>query len=303
MEPITCFVCKKENVPFEDAHEINKAHYCTECVEKETQTEPTTEVGPDDTLNESVCAFCNTEHEGKILPKHSVYPICDNCKTDLDKSIFPLWVKLFFAGVLALVIFSIFWNWRFFSAYNDIKKSNSYYTSADVAKAAGYMQHAAENVPESKDVVAMASYFTALKLLQEDKSAAALVELEKCKDLPEESFHINQLTLQAEMGVGYDTRDYNLFLKAAKDNLQLDTTQSYAWASVASAYACLYAQKGADSLKTLALRNLKTAKSIDSVSAEYKEYSGRILYRLNTKNIINKQEYDKLYPNGYTSNF
>jgi hypothetical protein len=63
---------------------------------------------PEEIANpDAVCAFCKTDY-GTPLNKLSVYPICDNCSIDLKKKIFPQWVKLFFGGVILLVVFSIF---------------------------------------------------------------------------------------------------------------------------------------------------------------------------------------------------
>src|SRR5258708_17262214 len=74
-------------------------------------------------LPDSACAFCKTDFGGAPLEKLSVYPICEACKTELDKKIFPLWVKLFFAGVMLLVVFSIFFNGRFYAAYMNVKQA------------------------------------------------------------------------------------------------------------------------------------------------------------------------------------
>jgi hypothetical protein len=104
------------------------------------------------------------------------------------------------------------------------------------------------------------------------------------------------------MGSGYDKKDYNLFLTSAKAFLQLDTTQAQSWGSVASAYACIYAQNSADSAKQLSLKYYRKAKILNDSSADAKEYLGRILYRLDSKQIISKDEFDKKFPNGYTSN-
>jgi hypothetical protein len=250
---------------------------------------------------DSVCAFCKNDFQGVTLNKISAYPICDSCKVNLDKKIFPLWVKLFFAGVIFIVVFSMFWNWRFYKGYIDIGKANRAFTARKVSDAATLMENAAADVPEVKEISALASYFKAVDLLQTDKSTEALAVLDNCKDLPPD-FHINQLVLQAEMGSGFDKKDYNLFLTSSKALLQLDSTKADAWASVSSAYACLYSQNGSDSAKALSIRYLNRAKKLDDTSADAKEYLGRILYRLDSKQIISKDEFDKKFPNGYTSN-
>lgn len=254
----------------------------------------------EETLSETTCAFCKTNFGVTKLQKLSVYPICDACKTELDQKIFPSWVKLFFAGVLVLVFFSIFWNWRFYSAYFNIKKSFSAIAKNDVPQASFFMGKAASDVPEAKEIGEMDAYYKALGFIAKDKTTLALTELEKCKDLPTD-FHINELTLQAEMGSAFDKQDYQLFLTTAKAFLQLDTTKSQSWASVSSAYACLYAQNNTDTLRQQALTYISKAKAIDDTSADAKDYYGIIQYRIDSRQIITREQYKQKFPNGYTS--
>jgi hypothetical protein len=124
---------------------------------EESQAETPAESG-------SVCAFCKNDFKGIILDKISAYPICDSCKVNLDKKIFPMWVKLFFAGVILIVVFSMFWNWRFYKGYIDIGKANRAFATGKVPEAASLMETAAADVPEAKDLVALASYFKAVDL-------------------------------------------------------------------------------------------------------------------------------------------
>lgn len=255
----------------------------------------------DDTdVSGSTCAFCKNQFEGTQLGRLSVYPICESCRVDIARKTFPLWVKLFFTGVLILVAFSIFWNWRFYSAYQGIKNANIAAGKGDIAGAAEKMGNAGKQVPEVKEIAEMASYYKGIDLLNKDKSTEALSEFENCVDLSAD-LHINELTLQAQMASGFDKKDYKLFLTSAKTFLQLDTTKAVAWASVASAYACLYAQSNLDSLRQQSFKYYNRSKAMDDTSADEKEFLGRILYRLDTKQIITKEQFDKQYPNGYPS--
>ncbi|MFC0514319.1 hypothetical protein ACFFGT_08915 [Mucilaginibacter angelicae] len=255
---------------------------------------------PEETINPgTVCAFCKKDY-GTLLNKLSVYPICDNCSVDLEKKIFPQWVKLFFGGVILLVVFSIFWNWRFYAGYNNLNKANIAFSKSDVSNAAQFMTKAAEEVPETRDLVQMAAYFRGIDFLSKDKSAFALAEFNKCKDLGAD-FHINQWILNSEIGVAYDKKDYPMFLKTSRAVLELDSTVAQSWAGVASAYACLYAQNGQDSLKQLSLQYLQKARKLDDTSTVSKDYTGRILYRIDSKQIISRDEFLKKFPNGYTS--
>lgn len=254
--------------------------------------------GPSDSPSGSICSFCKKDF-GTPLNKLSVYPICKDCKLNLNKSIFPAWVKLFFGGILLIVAFSIFWNWRFYSAYINIKKANKAFSEKNTGNAANLMSKAAGQVPEANDLAAMAAYFKGIDLLSKDKSTLALIEFNKCNALSPD-FHVNEYTLQAQMGSGFDNKDYNLFLTASKNFLQLDTTSAQSWAGVSSAYACLYAQNNIDSLKQLSLKYFNKAKMLDDTSSGAKEYYELIHYRLNSKQIITRDQFHKKFPQGYT---
>lgn len=293
MELITCTICKNKNIPLEEAVNVNNQYYCPPCAE--TLSQPVEAPWPD-----SKCAFCKKDFEYITLDKISIYRICEDCKADIKKKIFPLWVKLFFAGTLVIVLFSLFWNWRFYSAYLNIEEANRAARRDNISKAANLMTRASKDVPEVTSLSEMASYYTGIDFLRKDKSTEALQAFNNCKSLPDD-LHINELILQAEMGSGFDKKDYQLFLTASKAFLRSDTTQAQSWAGVASAYACLYAQNNADSLKQAALKYYNRAKAMDDTSADAKEFYGRILYRIDTRQIINKEQFDKKYPNGYTS--
>ncbi|AYL95722.1 hypothetical protein [Mucilaginibacter celer] len=259
------------------------------------QQEQPAEAPPKD----SVCALCKTDF-GSPLKKLGVYPICTECNADLEKKIFPTWVKFFLGGLVALVVFSLFWNWRFFESFNSMNAANRQFAKADYSGAYVLMDKAAKKVPENRDIAEIAAYFHAIELLSKDKSEAALAELDKCADI-DSAFHISTLKLTAQLGATFDKKDYAGFLKTSKIVLDQDSTSSQSWAGVASAYACLYAQNGQDSLKQLALQYLHKSHAIDDTSAAAKEYTGRILYRIDSKQIIDIDEYTKKFPKGYTS--
>jgi hypothetical protein len=266
-------------------------------------TEPDGQIVPENPKPEitewpdNKCAFCENKFES-TLAKLGTHPICDNCKTNIDKKIFPLWVKMFFGGILVLVVFSLCWNFRFYSAYKNVNRAFVANAEGDGVKAEVFMTQAAEQAPESGDIITFAHYYKSINLLVNDRSKQALDELEYCKNL-DESFKVNQLVLSAEMGAAYDTKDYALFLKTAKAALSIDTTSAQSWASVASAYACLYAISSTDSLKQRSLEYINKAKTIDTVSDRSKEYYGLIQYRLDSKQIISRTAFHKQFPNGY----
>ena len=164
------------------------------------------------------------------------------------------------------------------------------------------MSDASKKVPEVDDLNTMADYLHGLSLLADDKSAEALEVFNKCKDNLPPDYNISSLILRAKLGVSFDTKDYNQFLALSKENLALDSTQARNWAAVASAYACVYADKGQDSSKLSAYALLNKAKLIDSTSEDNREYYNMIEYRIYSRKIIKHDDFTKQFPHGWNKN-
>lgn len=303
MKLTQCTICNKTDVPLNESIGIDHKTYCADCFntsfpDKEELKGKLIEQEADPTI----CASCGQDFGDTILKKISRYPICDPCSVAINNRAFPGWVKLFLAALLLIVLFSFYWNWRFYAAFNNIKASNLAFQQANYAEAASLMQSASKKIPEVPDVDAFASYFSGIALLKEDKPVEALAEFNKCKDVMPGEANLKNLILQAEMGTGFETKNYTQFLAASRELLQEDTTSAMLLASVASAYACIYADKGVDSVKTLALDYLQKARATGDTSADARNYFMRIEHRIFTREIVEKEEFDKKYPNGWTKN-
>ena len=302
MNLITCAGC---NTAYSEEQIVQKNNnsYCSACAENLSGELPAIAISQnvDTSVPDSTCAFCKQNFGYSELTKLGAFPICESCNVNLNKQIFPLWVKGFFISVLVLVLFSGFWNWRFFAAYKELKLANKSFAAGKTAEAAKTMQEASNNVSEVQILADLAHYYTGVDYMLKDKATLALKEFNKCSESLPVDFRLNEVKMQAGMSVSYDRGDYQGFLKSAKEFLRSDTSLSDSWGSVASAYACLYAKNGIDSLRALSLANLKRARAIDDTSAEAKNYAGRILYRLDSRQIISKEQFDKIFPKGYTS--
>jgi hypothetical protein len=129
----------------------------------------------------TICAFCNLD-DGLPLNKISDFPVCSACEIKVHNRTFPTWVKAFFGGVLLIVVFSFFWNWKYYQAYSAINQSTHYLNEGNLQKAFAFMSDASKKVPEVDDLNTMAEYLHGLSLLTDDKSAEALEAFNKCKD-------------------------------------------------------------------------------------------------------------------------
>lgn len=300
MKKVNCDYCGKINVPQNETVEINEKVCCEDCIkEKFGDKDLQKRLKINKNLDPTICSNCNKDFGDKVLEKISDYPICDECLVKIRNKTFPSWLKYFLIGIAALIIFSLFWNFRFFISYHNIKKTNISLSQGDYEEAAKLMESASTHVPEIKELRTLSAYYKGISLLYMNKSSEALAEFEKCKnDLPSD-YPINSLINQAKMGKGFDTKDYNLFLLASLENLKADNSIAMSNAMVASAYACKYVENGTESFKDSTLKYLNKAESIDDTTKEILNYYNRIEHRLYTKVILNKTEFDKKYPNGW----
>lgn len=301
MNCTTCDQCKNTAVPLRESVSVDGRIYCSACFSQEfadqaylegknivRQTDPT------------VCIKCESDFGNEILPLVAGYPVCGDCKIQMDRRIFPLWVKLFLSGIAAIVVFSFFWNWNYYQAYRDLNASQAELDLGHVDKAARLMNAAREEADEVEELKFLSAYFTGINLLQQDKSDSALAAFEACRYYPPMNYAENPYVIQARLGSSFDHKDYDEFLKASQDQLALDSTSALGYATVGSALACQFAVKGADSLKTAAAQFLQKAKAIDDTSAEMKDYYTLIEYRLASRKIISREQFLKQFPQGWT---
>lgn len=302
MRYINCDVCERTNVPLNDTIRIDGRVYCNSCLQfNYTDKKQLAGKTIDKHIDPTICSSCGEDHNDAVLSMISTYPICAKCEQQIKSRTFPTWVKGFFIFILGVVVFSFFWNWRFYQSFNNINDSAAAFQNSDFETAASLMKLASDEVPEVEDMKILSAYYNGVYLLHNDKSSEAFAEFNKCWDKLPDDYQAPMLRIQAEIGDCFDRKDYNGFLSAAKAFLILDTNAAQSWAGVASAYACIYAQNGQDSSKLLALENLQRAKSMDSTSPESKDYCNRIEYRIYTRDIIGAKEFAKKYPHGWVN--
>lgn len=303
MKLTPCDICQKDNVPINESLIVDGKRYCSDCLNTHFPDQNLLkERAVENELDPTICASCGTDFGETVLSKISRYPICDDCAVTINNRVFPGWVKFFMAAIFALVLFSFVWNRRFYQAFNHIEAANQAFDKAEIEQATSLMQTASREVPEVDDIRYAASFFNGISKLKEGNGVEALAEFNRCKEYMPPEVDMGRWIAQAEIGAGFEKKDYYLFLNASKKLVAMTDSSAMALASVASAYACLYAVKGVDSLKTLALSAMQKAQDIDSTSAEMKEYYMRIEHRIYTKEILEKVDFDKKYPNGWTKN-
>ncbi|WP_309640688.1 hypothetical protein [Flavobacterium sp.] len=303
MRKTECNNCNDKNKPINETVNVDEKVYCSTCFETSFPEQKGLEGKKiEKKFDPTICASCQKDFENQELKLIGVYPHCNECEIKIKNKIFPIWVKGFFAGVIFIVIFSFFWNWKYFDAFNKIKKSNELFQKGDYSNATNLMNSASIEVPEVEDLKTLKTYYKGVEYLTKDKNDEALKEFNICKNKVPQDYNINVLILQAKIGSCFNKKDYNGFLLASKENFKIDSTSSMSFSSVASAYACIYADKGDLNAKKLALENIEKAKLIDNKSTESKFYYNFLDYRITTRQIITREEFIKKYPNGWTKN-
>jgi hypothetical protein len=103
----------------------------------------------------------------------------------------------------------------------------------------------------------------------------------------------------AAISSAWKRRDYDTFLTIANAAMQRHPSEPAQMATVASALACKYAVTGDPEFRRRAEILLSEAKALSEKSREdqarYQEYSERIRHRLDTREIIDKAEYDRRF--------
>ncbi|HEY9006154.1 hypothetical protein [Ohtaekwangia sp.] len=302
MRYVNCGQCHKTDLPINSSLTIDGISYCEACIQATFTEEQLKTKKVEKEYDPTICSSCQTDFGDTVLNRVARYPLCTSCETSLKDKVFPAWVKAFFAVVIVLVFFSAFWNWRFINGRSSLLHSRKAIENNDYKRAAEDLAVASENVPEVADLRALASYYKGISLLTEDHSVEALAEFNSCKNLVPNDYNIEALIVQAEMGAGFDTKDYAMFLRATKENLKRDTSLAISWAGVASAYACLYATQKSDSLKNLFQYYRSKALSLNDSTEELSVYINRLDHRIETGEILTKNEFDRKFPQGWTKN-
>lgn len=303
MKYILCDVCFSKDIPVNNSIKVDNKVYCNSCFDKNfSDEESLKDKLLEKEIDPTICSSCQNDFGSLQLNKISTYPICEECESKIKNKTFPTWVKGFFIGVIAIVIVGFIWNWKFYQAYNNIKLSSEYFKNGDFTNASALMASTSSKVPEVEDLKTLSAYFHGVELLSKDKPEQALIEFNKCKDKLPPDYNISTLIIEAKIGSSFESKDYEGFLEASKENLALDSTNAISLTSVASAYACIYADQDKEDAKQNALHYLAKARAIDSTSKEARSYYNMIEYRIYSKKIIKREEFIKQFPDGWVKN-
>jgi len=296
---VLCDLCK-HTVPMNDAFILGEATVCGACCEnaqKESNADAPLSIRQQ--IDPTVCRRCNSDGGNLTLPTVAGMPICEACYVYMHHYPFPAWIKASAVGLALLIVFATMWNLRFVRGYREMHGSMVALGQGDVVLADSMAHAAARHVPESLDLAALASYFDGLANLRENKSAEALTSLKRAGERLPPSFGVDDLILQARIGVAFDNKNYDEYLALATQEAKERPNDAGIRAMEASALACKYVATGNESLREQALASLKLAKDLAAGAPGMANYEQRILHRLSSREVINENEFNLRFPHGW----
>jgi tetratricopeptide (TPR) repeat protein len=127
-------------------------------------------------------------------------------------------------------------------------------------------------------------------------------DLQEAKRIyPELGSYLDVAIDSAKANLAFDAKDYDGFLSLEQALMQRYPEDPSIVGGVASALACKYVTTGDENYKTQALAMFARAKTLAvsrSQQEAFAEFSERILFRINSKEIIDTEEYNRRFRNG-----
>ena len=303
MKQVACEQCQQSR-PMNEMFLVFGRSLCDKCADADLAQRGKQRVPEGSVVRQTdptICYGCGRDNGSSPLPTLAGgTPVCRDCEQKFRNPSYPGWIKAAFAILLILAVVSCIDNWRFFAAYVEIQRGVRSAHAGDLQAAVGFLDSAHRRVPESKEVAGLTSLYRGLYFLSQDKSADALPHLLQASQYMPADRTVQDLVLRAEIGVAFDRKDYDQFLAKAKVVMDRNPKDHGAVASVASAFACKWAVTGDEGFRQEALKHLDQAKRLAGIeNPAFKEYQGRILYRLDSREIISREEHQRRFPQGY----
>jgi hypothetical protein len=294
MQVLACACCNRE-YPTGDVFDVQGRILCKSCHDEFLEAHPHCAGEGKQIVDPTICARCGSDQGNVICEPMMGSPCCPACVDFLRHRPYPLWVKGFFSAVVLFVAFSVIWNWRFLQGHWDVKAAFAAAGAGDIQTAASRMSAAVIDVPESAELKAFAALFEGVSCLKNDECEKADACFAKCSHLPP-SWGVAALRAHAASGAAFDRKDYHRFLEIAEQLVREQPRDPMALAQVASACACLYVVEDKKEWRDRAEAKLEEAKAIDSNAVAAARYEERICHRLQTREIIDRKEYLRRFP-------
>ncbi len=245
----------------------------------------------------TVCARCRFDNGAADLPTLAGQPMCEACTAHLRNRPFPLWVKIGFAALVVLAVVVLAVNARFLIAHVEANRAVRAFEAGDIERASALMDAAALHVPEVRELQDEALLLRGIRLYHEDKCAEAVEALTACRDRQGPSPLLDQCLLMARRDAAFDAKDYDTFLETSRALMGKQPKETWTVAQMASALACKYAVTGEERYRKEAEEMLARATRLaPAQDAKLDRYVRRVRHRIETREIISSEEYDRRFP-------
>lgn len=135
--------------------------------------------------------------------------------------------------------------------------------------------------------------------MQQDRNAEALARFREISGEMQQHGGIDDLVLQAELAVAFDTKDYAAMANAAEKLAERHPESRMSQLQKASAYACQFASAGDQEARRKAVEVIEAEKAHPDLTDADKRYVSRIQHRLATREILNGKEFEQRFPDGW----
>lgn len=252
-------------------------------------------------IDETVCANCNFDNGENELKKLFNLPICDKCYNYMVNRPFPQWIKILAKALIIIVLFGLFYNSRYLFAYLNIRKSNKSFQAGKLEEAYKNMKNASNKLPHLDYLKGLSDLYEGFYFLSSDDSKKALSLFESYKKYYPDDKNIEIWILRAKAGVYYDSKDYQNFYLAQKEQYKLNPDDIISIAGVSSGASCLYIITKDKKYKDEMLEYFELAhkKVLPEEKKMLDEYIQRIKYRVYSGKIISTKEYYERFPEGW----
>jgi hypothetical protein len=294
---VTCSRCGKF-VPTNDSSIHGGQTFCSACIEELKGSADVSLEGALPGVDPTICAWCGKDNGSSPLPSDGVAPVCHDCHERHLRHIFPAWVLVFLGAVLAVAAAGMAANLRFFRSWTGIRMAKHDLAAGRLENAATRMAAAAALVPESEDLAEASRLYEGLSLLQRDRPAEALPLLQRWVQKYPGDKSVLLDVLIAEYGAAFYTRQYEqMYRKAVELRTRIpndDMINMY----VASAAACRFAESGDERYRREAEELIRAVRArVPPAQADIiEEGIERIQYRLESRQIIDRAEYYRRFP-------
>lgn len=300
MRSITCSRCGVA-APRGESLEYRGSDFCGRCGD---DARGEADEGPEAfhaLVDPTVCAFCGADGGDAEFPAAAGLPACPACVERLYRAPLPRWVMGFLAAVAAVLVVCTALNLPYYRAWLSIRRAGPALAAGEHEKAAALMGAASASLPGNSELAGAAALYAGVSQAAkgEEREALASFRAYLARNPSDQSARFQALSL--ESAVAFEDGDYRTFYRLQSEILAGDPADPMRRLAKASAAACLWAAYGeagrrAEAESTVAAVLAAMPADNPEAVAAAEEYARRIRYRIESREIIDRDEYYRRHP-------